>query len=129
MTVVLVTGDREWTDGETIERELVAAGATLVIEGEARGTDRLAAQAADRLNVPVVPFPADWERYGRAAGPIRNQAMVAALVDYERLGEDVVVLAFHPDLAKSRGTADCVARAALAGLPVRVVTGSKGVPA
>jgi hypothetical protein len=48
----------------------------LVIQGSARGADRLAKNWAEFINVPVVSFPADWDRYGRNAGPIRNLQMI-----------------------------------------------------
>lgn len=57
--------------------------------------------------------PADWGRYGKAAGGIRNQAMID-----ETPRPDVVVAAPDP---WSRGTWDCVRRAEAAGVPVRFV--------
>jgi hypothetical protein len=54
--------------------------------------------------------PADWNTHGKAAGPIRNQAMVD-------LGADLC-LAFPR--ADSKGTWDCVRRAADAGIPVHI---------
>src|SRR5438034_11139383 len=98
---VLVCGGRDWTDGEAILRELERihqeTPITAVIEGEAPGADRLARQAADELGIPVVPFPADWKRYGRRAGPARNQQMVNE-------GQPDLVLAFHANAAPSKGT-------------------------
>jgi hypothetical protein len=48
----------------------------VVIQGEARGADKLAKNWAEFMNVPVVSFPADWDRYGRNAGPVRNLQMI-----------------------------------------------------
>ena len=114
---VLVCGGRDWTDGEAILRELERihqeTPITAVIEGEAPGADRLARQAADELGIPVVPFPADWKRYGRRAGPARNQQMVNE-------GQPDLVLAFHANAAPSKGTKDMIARAKKAGIPCRV---------
>ena len=116
MTRILVCGSRRWTDGALILRELSALrGVEVVIEGEAPGADTLVRQAADQLGIPVLPFPADWDRYGRGAGPRRNQQML------DEMKPDLV-LAFSEDLNSSRGTADMVARARRAGLPVRLIS-------
>jgi hypothetical protein len=111
---LLVCGSRDWTDGEMIFRELSALpDVEVVIEGEAPGADSLARRAAEQLGIPVLPFPADWEKHGRAAGPLRNQLMLDG-------GKPDLVLAFSEDLNSSRGTADTVARARRAGIPVRL---------
>lgn len=115
---VLVCGSRAWEDGalilETLRR---LEGVTVVIEGEAPGADTLARLAAEQLGIPVLPFPADWDRYGRGAGPLRNQQMLDE-------GRPDLVLAFTEDLNSSRGTADMVAHARLAGVRVRLVNHS-----
>lgn len=46
-----------------------------VVCGMARGADTLGARWAREHDVPVAEFPADWDRYGRAAGPMRNKQM------------------------------------------------------
>jgi hypothetical protein len=46
---------------------------------------------------PPLQFPANWNRYGKAAGPLRNAAMVTA-------GADMCVAFMHPT---SAGTVDC----------------------
>lgn len=127
---VLVCGDRNWTDRSIIYAILNGYswatdfddGKKLVlIEGGARGADRFAAMWAslgDENDEPGqiehLAFPADWERYGKGAGPIRNQQMLTE-------GQPDVVLAFHDNLAESRGTADMVRRAKAAGVPVYVI--------
>lgn len=52
-------------------------------------------------------YPADWKRYGMAAGPIRNRRML-------KEGKPDIVIAF----AGGRGTADMVRQAKAAGVPV-----------
>ncbi len=117
MMKVLVCGDRNWTDGQAIERELLKlCRQTLVsrvIHGAARGADTLAGRAAKNLYIPQIPFPAQWDKYGRAAGPIRNQQMLDD-------GRPDLVLAFHENIKASKGTKDMVRRAKKAGIEVRV---------
>jgi len=48
----------------------------IVIQGEARGADRLAKNWANFINVPVTSFPANWDKYDNRAGPIRNLQMI-----------------------------------------------------
>lgn len=110
---LLVCGDREWSNYKMILRVVKELQPDLVIEGEARGADSLARKAAEELAIPVLACPADWEQYGRAAGPIRNRLML-------KKGTPDLVCAFHDDLEKSKGTKDMVTAARKAGLEVRI---------
>lgn len=110
---VLVCGDRKWRDAAAIKRELDKLAPSVIISGGARGADALAAEYARAAGIELIEHPAEWKRYGRAAGPIRNRAMLSYRPD--------LVLAFHPDLNESRGTRDMVNQAKNAGVPVRIV--------
>jgi len=48
---------------------------TEVISGCAIGVDKLGEKWAVVNNCPIISMPADWNRYGKAAGPIRNRQM------------------------------------------------------
>ena len=48
---------------------------TEVVSGGAKGVDRLGEQYAMIRNIPLHIYEADWERNGRAAGPLRNKKM------------------------------------------------------
>lgn len=109
---VIVCGSRDWTDYKAVCDELdLLKGVTFVIEGGATGADALARKWAFAAGVPVAEVPANWDRYGKGAGSIRNSWML-------KLSPDLVV-AFHKD--GSRGTADMIRQAEAAGIPVRVV--------
>lgn len=84
---------------------------SVVIHGGARGADSLAGEVATKAGVPVEVYPAQWEKHGRRAGPIRNQQMLDE-------GRPDVVLAMPGGV----GTADMVRRAKAAGLRVVVIT-------
>ncbi len=107
---ILVTGSPEWTDFAIVEalREWKAPAAVLV-EGGARGADRLAATIWRAWGLTVEEHPADWDRYGRRAGYLRNREMIAAGAD--------VCLAFILD--NSRGATHCANAAETAGIPTR----------
>ena len=91
-----------------------------IICGGAKGADTLAAFAATLLRIPCEEFPADWDKHGKAAGPIRNQQMMEEKPDQ--------VLAFHHVSGITPGTKDMVTRAVLAKVPVKVVTYGKVAP-
>lgn len=46
-----------------------------IISGGASGVDKLAEEYAFLHQIPFKLFQADWEKYGKAAGPIRNREM------------------------------------------------------
>lgn len=116
---VLVTGSRDWTSFAVqvaMERLLELLAMTdrlpmVVVSGGGRGADALAFEWASQFQPTLATtetHPADWELLGKAAGPLRNQEMVAAGAD--------ICLAFP--LGESRGTRDCMERARKAGIPV-----------
>ncbi len=47
-----------------------------IISGGAQGADTLAEQFAKEFHLENKIFKADWNKYGKAAGPIRNEEMV-----------------------------------------------------
>jgi hypothetical protein len=119
---LLVCGDRHYDDWATLSWTLdqfrwthFKAGDAIdvVIEGEAPGADTMAREWAEKRGIPVDAHPADWTKYGKAAGPIRNQEMLDCGPTH--------VLAFHNDFENSRGTKDMVARARKAGVFTQVV--------
>lgn len=64
---------------ENVEAALLAcpfaSQITIVLCGEARGADTWGKAWANSKGIPVVSYLPDWEKYGKAAGPIRNQEM------------------------------------------------------
>lgn len=112
--LVLVCGDRNWTDRDLIRARLAKFPAdAIVMHGGCRGADEIAGDEAEKRGLKVRVFPAKWEEEGKAAGPKRN----ARMLDERPL----FVLAFHDNIAFSRGTADCVRQAQERGIPVQVM--------
>jgi hypothetical protein len=111
---LLICGSRHVLSLQILEQALYRAGieaasVTAVIHGAARGVDHSADTWARMHGIPVEQFPADWNRYGARAGPLRNQQMV-----------DVAEAVLAIPCSKSRGTWDTVRRARERGLPVHV---------
>lgn len=77
---VVVFGGRDFTKRSLAFRALDRIndqyGITVVIDGMAKGADTLAHEWAKARGVDNIRYPADWAKYGRSAGPIRNKAMI-----------------------------------------------------
>lgn len=86
---VLVCGGRDYSDHEELYSYMDAIHGqtpiTCVIHGGAKGADTLAGIWAVQNNLPVVAYPADWKKHGRAAGPIRNKQMLDDNPDIARV--------------------------------------------
>jgi hypothetical protein len=114
---ILICGSRLWTHRVPIERELRRLTPYIVIHGHHwQGADPIADAVGRELGAHVRRYPADWKKYGRAAGPKRNQEMI----DKEHLLTEPieVCLAFAENFAAAHGTSDMRRRAAAAGIRV-----------
>jgi hypothetical protein len=47
-----------------------------IVSGGARGVDQLGEEWAECQHLPLKIFRAEWDKYGRAAGPLRNLQML-----------------------------------------------------
>lgn len=78
---VIIAGGRDFSDYRLLERTvdgfLSGRGGEeiAILCGKARGADALGERYARSRGYRLQYYPADWERYGRAAGCIRNQEM------------------------------------------------------
>lgn len=89
--------------------EISTKGEIIIISGHCSGTDMMAEQYAKEKNYILEIYPAEWKKYGRAAGPIRNRQMVEN-ADY--------VIAFWNN--KSRGTKNLIECARNRNIPIKV---------
>lgn len=116
MFTVVVTGSRTWTDKSRIHDAFAKIkdkhSDVRLVNGTARGADRLCATLAVGYGFRVVDVPADWERYGRSAGYRRNVRMLEMEPD--------LVLAFWD--GTSKGTKHTIDEARRRGLKVCVCT-------
>lgn len=113
---LLICGDRNWSDGNAIRDVIKQFNPSTVIEGEAKGADTLARLSAETMGIDVMRFPADWQKYGRAAGPIRNSQML-------KEGNPDVVVGFHYKIDDSKGTKNMLTIAKRAGKPTFIFDG------
>lgn len=80
-----------------------------IISGGAKGVDSIAKRIASLYGIPFREFPAEWDRYGKKAGPMRNSKIVE--------NSDIVIAIPSPS---SKGTWDTVRKAKKRGLKVYV---------
>lgn len=122
---VIVAGSRSFSDYGVLGKELDKLFAEndefvgkeiKIISGMARGADTLAIDYADKRKLTKILFPANWKRYPRAAGFLRN--------------EDMLLLATHLVAfwdGDSSGTRHMIEIAKGKGIPVWVFR-NKAVP-
>jgi hypothetical protein len=118
---ILVCGQRDFQNKkflyenlDDLNKELrsnLGEGITKVIQGGAKGADLLGKQWARDRNILCSEFPADWNKHGKSAGPIRNNQML-------KEGRPHFVVAFYHDKQSSKGTKNMVFQAKQAGVPV-----------
>ena len=80
-----------------------------VVCGEARGADTLGRRYAEENGYQVLSFPANWDKYGKRAGYIRNAEMAE--------NADALVVFWD---GKSRGTKNMIELASNKGIPIRI---------
>jgi len=106
---VLVCGGRSYGNIKAVFDTLsgLQPEPELIIHGSASGADKIAQTWADSVGVCCWVYPAKWKKYGKAAGPMRNQVMIDE-------GKPDLVVAFPG----GAGTADMIRRARAARIPV-----------
>ncbi len=118
--IIAVTGSRDWESIEIVENTLgpYLETNTTVVHGNADGLDTIVKNYIERIGEPSithVPYPPNWAKYGKSAGPIRNGAML----DHTEYGEYVQLLLAYPH-SKSKGTVDCIGQAIKRLIPLEV---------
>ena len=108
---IIVCGSRDYNDRERVFSELDAideecGGIECVIDGQQTGADTLGNEWAIERGRAWERVPADWDRHGKAAGPIRNGEMILRKPD--------LVVAFPG----GRGTANMIKTARLNSVKV-----------
>lgn len=71
----IIAGGRDFEKYSLLKTEADKIDIDIVVCGMARGADLLGLQYAQEYKLGLKKFPADWDRYKKAAGPIRNKQM------------------------------------------------------
>lgn len=77
MNKVIVAGSRDITDIKIVELVIQNSGFKIdeLVCGMARGVDSIGYLLCKKKGIPIKEFPADWNRYGKSAGFVRNEEM------------------------------------------------------
>ena len=99
-----IVGCRKYSDYKRfcsiVDKWITAHGKPItIISGGASGVDTMAERYANENGIDFIVFKADWQKYGRAAGPVRNKQIVS---------EATHILALPS--ADSVGTRDTIAK-------------------
>ena len=81
----------------------------VIVSGGASGADAIGERYAEENGYRLEKYPADWEKYGKSAGPRRNRQM-AEICDY--------VICFWD--GKSSGTKSMISCAIKCNKPLRI---------
>lgn len=98
MVIIVMCGDRNWNNRAVI-RNCINNYTTpydIIVEGGCTGADLLVKQEGLKLGRTVITVNANWRRYGKTAGPIRNKIMMSM--------KPALVIAFHDNIEQSKGT-------------------------
>lgn len=114
---LIVAGGRDFNDAELMARVLIAMAdveladkSVSIVSGMARGADALGYQFAQLHSIKCYPFAADWYKYGKNAGFVRNGEMAQIAHG---------LLAFHDGISK--GTAHMINTMRSMRKPVTVI--------
>lgn len=109
---VIIAGGRDCWNAELVIKAIAASRFHIdeVVCGKAAGVDTLGERWAQWAGLPVAEFPADWDQYGKAAGPIRNKQMAVYA--------DALIAVWDE---KSRGTANMIKTMDSLGKPFYVL--------
>jgi hypothetical protein len=76
---VIIAGGRDFDDYDLLcekcDKILSRQTEIEIVSGRVRGADQLGERYAKERNYPIKMFAADWNRYGKRAGYIRNEDM------------------------------------------------------
>ena len=117
-TRIIVCGGKDFTNQTycfaTLDSILPNYEQPEIISGHAKGADTFGEEYAKLHGLKLTVFPAEWKRYGKAVGPIRNKQMLLYALE-----ENPVVIAFWN--GTSRGTKNMITQARKANVEFHIV--------
>jgi hypothetical protein len=122
--ICAIVGSRYYQDYETFKKKInewigTNGQITMIISGGATGADSLAERYADEYNIQKLIYNVskeDWNKHGKAAGPIRNSKIINYLETID--SEHRHLIAFPQ--ANSKGTLDIINKAKQKQIPVTI---------
>ena len=73
----IVAGSRNIFSYKDVAKAILDSGFTIteLVSGQGTGVDRLGEAWAMENKITIKKFPANWDKFGKAAGPKRNEEM------------------------------------------------------
>ena len=112
---VCIAGSRGFSDYNLLKAKMDALlrfkhPHVCIVSGTANGADKLGERYAAERGYEIEQHPADWDKHGKAAGPIRNTEMAECI--------DACVVFWN---GKSRGTQHMIGACKRLGVDLRVI--------
>ena len=121
MTRVIIAGSRNFNDQDLFDNfvnDILCDYDTEeleIVSGCCTGADRMGEEYAEEWGIKLAEFPAYWNKYGKSAGPKRNEQMAKYASD----ADHGILIAFP--LGESKGTQNMIKLAKQYGLEVYVL--------
>ncbi len=139
--ILLVSGSRSLDDTEIFKRAVheflthefggeyplpLNSFIEQIVSGNARGVDAAAERFAKKQGIDLAMFPANWEKNGKGAGPIRNKQMAEyGVLIANSISDDLRLLAIPYPEAVGGGTNHMITTCENLGIPTFVYDASK----
>ena len=123
MVNIIIAGSRTFDNYEYLKKKVlnfigekqIELSNVCIISGTARGADKMGEDFAKELNLQLKCFPADWDKYGKQAGFLRNTQMANYAIEDDNQG---ILIAFWD--GKSSGTKHMIEIAKKKELEVKI---------
>jgi hypothetical protein len=119
---ILICDSRTWTNRKLVEDTITnikGYSDITFIHGGASGADNICSRVCKDNNIKQEVYIPNWKKYGKAAGPIRNQEML-------NTGVDLVIAFCHGSIVNgeftpSKGTNDTITRAKSMDIKINII--------
>lgn len=121
--ILIVTGCRNFTDHGFVFEQLdkyKTKGLEMVYVGDASGVDYYTEQWCKVNDIPHKVYQAEWYKFGKSAGPRRNQKMLEAAIN-EAFFDCKILRGLAIWDYQSSGTSDCIRRMYKNSISVEII--------
>ena len=121
---IVIAGSRTFNDYKLLKRSIynifnekhIKRDSVRIISGTANGADKLGERYAQEFGLKLTKMSAQWDKFGKSAGYIRNEQMAKYAIEDDNIG---VLVAFWDGVSK--GTKHMIDLANKHGLEVHIV--------
>ena len=114
MFKVIIAGGRDFNDYDLLKKKvskiLSNKSEIEIVSGTANGADKLGERYANEFNLNLKQFPANWDKFGKRAGYLRNKDMA--------IYANACICFWN---GQSKGTEHMINLAKSQGIPLRII--------